>query len=392
MMGSTLALLLAQALPSKTICLLDKHPFERVSKGELALPSFDARTTALAPTTVELMRNLGVWGDMQPHATAIKYVQVSDKGHSGWVRLNEQDNAGQPLGFVVENRAIGQALVSAVSEHVGIEVCSGVEVEKLQSLANGVNVSLSDGYQVKAELVLIADGANSNIGQNLGIQQTIKDYGQSAIVASVEYDKAHNGTAFERFTDCGPMALLPAAGNAGRSSALVWTWPKAQVEHIMGLDDTAFLGELQQRFGYRLGNFTKVSPRANYPLKLCLATEQVRSNLVVMGNAAHFLHPVAGQGFNLAARDGLRLAQTLASAPESLGDLSTLMAYQKAQSSDQLRTIMLSHGFNELFGSDRLPLIGLRNLGMMAIENCSLIRSVFIRQMSGRASPRVSFP
>jgi ubiquinone biosynthesis UbiH/UbiF/VisC/COQ6 family hydroxylase len=335
------------------------------------------------------MQALNVWVAMEPHATAIQSVRVSDKGHCGWTTLTQKDNGHQPLGFVVDNRSMGQALLAAVAASANIDSRTNTEVERLTPVFGGMDVTLSSGDHIRAELVIIADGANSVLASSLGIQQTVNDYSQSAIVANVAFDLPHQGMAFERFTDKGPLALLPLDGEKGRSSALVWTWPKSEVEQVMAMDDRAFLNVLHQWFGYRLGNFVRVSARTSYPLSLCLANEQVRSNLVLMGNAAHFLHPVAGQGFNLAARDGLRLAQMLQNTSGSLGDLSMLMAYQTAQAQDQARTIGLSHGFNTLFGSRQLGLVGLRNMGMLAIESCDWLRALFIRQMSGRASPKV---
>ncbi len=388
MMGATLSLILAKALPNKSISIIDRRPLLTETGQESLLPSFDARSTALAPTTVDLMYSLGIWSNLLPHATAIKNVQVSDKGHCGWVRLTQKDNAGQPLGFVVDNRAMGRALAQSVDESSGIDSYGGVDVERLTPVKGGMKVLMSDGVQLQAELLVVADGADSELGRQLGIQQSITDYEQSAIVANVSFESPHMGTAYERFSGQGPMAILPLGGPQGRTSALVWTWPKHQVDKVMAMGDAQFLCELQKSFGHHLGRFTRVSSRVDYPLQLCLANEQVRSNLVMMGNAAHFLHPVAGQGFNLAARDGMRLAQALKSATGSLGCVRTLMAYTNAQERDQSRTISLSHGFNELFGSSHMAAIGLRNLGMLAIENCDFIRSAFIRQMSGRGSPK----
>lgn len=391
LMGASAALLLAQVLPDCSITLLEKHPFKAQSAGDTSAPSFDARSTALAPTSVALMQQLGVWTQIAAHATIIRSIQVSDQGHAGWVRLTEDDNEQKPLGAVVENHALARALIDAVNSAKTLDVVAPGTVSRVSPKRDSAELLLANGRTLKARLVIVADGADSQVAQQLGIGADEEDYRQHALVANVAYDKLHKGRAFERFTPQGPMALLPLGGSNSHTSALVWTWPSEHVNSALAMPDPEFLSTLQRQFGHRLGRFTAVSKRSSFALRLSVAKEQVRSRVVLLGNAAHFLHPVAGQGYNLALRDVLRLAETLRQVKRTeIGDLATLLCYQQRQREDQLRTIKLSDGFNRVFGSSSPALMVLRGLGMMAVENSRWVRNGFIRQMSGRASARAN--
>lgn len=393
-MGASLALLLAQQLPECSITLLDQHPLDTASPQtpersqiELRQPSFDARSTALSPTTEALLKRLGVWKDVLPGATAIRSIHVSDRHRAGWVKLDETDNEGNPLGHVVENRNLGLGLAQGLAQQERVTVRAPASVQRVNMVKGGAQIDLlGDTAPLFARLVVVADGAESPLRQQLGIGAQIQQYHQHAIVANVQCTQPHKGTAFERFTSAGPLALLPIQGEHSKTMALVWSWPNDQYEQAMGWDDAAFLTELQRVFGYRLGRFTQLSQRKAYPLQLVVAEEQARSHLVVMGNAAHFLHPVAGQGFNLAARDAMRLAEVLRlQGTEELGDLDGLQRYIDLQTPDQRKTIALSDGFHRLFSNSNPIKVGLRGAGMLAIQHLPWARQWFIEQMSGKA-------
>jgi 2-polyprenyl-6-methoxyphenol 4-hydroxylase len=390
LMGAALALLLAQSLPGRRIQLLEQKPLIGASDQSLAQPHFDARSTALAPTSVRLLERLGVWAALSRHATAIMRVQVSDRGYPGWVRLTTDSNHGDPLGFVVENRALSRVLVDALLATPALTLRAPANVQSLRADAGGM-ILVTEGGITQAQLVIVAGGVGSPLRQNLGIGEHVKDYHQSAVITNVQHQLPHQGVAFERFTERGPLALLPLGGPSGSVSALVWTWPEARIRDAMALTGLEFLSHLQQAFGYRLGRMQQVGVRQSYALQLRLAQEQVRSGLVLMGNAAHFLHPVAGQGYNLALRDALHLAEVLRTAGESnLGDLALLQKYERLQAADQRATVFLSDSFNELFRSDDPGAVLLRNLGMMGVEASGALRNLFIRQLSGRASRRAN--
>jgi len=389
LMGAALALLFCKTLPGRRVVLIEQKALESASDQVLAQPNFDARSTALAPTSAVILRRLGVWPALAAHVTAIRRVQVSDRGHLGWVRLDTDSNSGEPLGYVVENRALARALTDAMLACEGLELKAPAQVQRLVTQRDGVRLELM-GQSLDAELVVVADGADSPLRHQLGIAEIEKEYRQNAVIANVRHQQSHGETAFERFTHHGPLAFLPLGGPQGRTSAVVWTWPTEQADAALAMSDMEFLARLQSEFGYRLGRLQQVGERQSYALRLCLAREQVRSGIVLMGNAAHFLHPVAGQGYNLALRDGLRLAEVLQSAAGNLGDLEILQEYERRQLSDQRNTVRLSDGFNEMFRSHESHWILLRNLGMIGVEWSATIRNTLIRQLSGRGSRRAN--
>lgn len=404
MVGASLALLLARALPDCPIRLFESSPLlnasEEQSPAEVAAQgaTWDGRSTALAPTSVELFRALGLWQQIAPFATAIERIHVSDQGSWGLSQFTRADNHQQPLGQVVENAGLQPVLHQALVQHPSIEVIPAAQVTALRPRSGGMQVhwrSSQGEQQYSCQLVILADGADSPLRKALGVAAREVPYEQTALVANVRFSVPHGGCAFERFCPDGPMALLPRGQSPqAQLAGLVWTFPHSQQELIAQLSDDELLARLQGAFGYRLGRFTAIGQRQFYPLRLVVAKEQVRSHLVLQGNAAHFLHPVAGQGFNLSLRDGLRLAQVLSEGPsmgEHLGELKQLQRYAQAAEADQNRTIALSDGFNRIFSRQERSLRWGRDLGMLLLETMPAVRAAFIRQLSGRAQP-VSLP
>jgi ubiquinone biosynthesis UbiH/UbiF/VisC/COQ6 family hydroxylase len=281
----------------------------------------------------------------------IERIHVSDQGSWGLSQFTQQDNQQQPLGQVVENSGMQRVLHQALKRRSAIEIISAAQVTALRPCKGGVQLgwrssqSLAANSMAQVEeqmdsaaLVILADGADSPLRQSLGIAVREVPYEQTALVANVRFSLPHGGCAFERFCPAGPLAILPRGQSSqGRVGALVWTFPRTQQAAFEALSDEQLLAQLQTAFGYRLGRFEAIGQRQFYPLRLVVAKEQVRSHLVLQGNAAHFLHPVAGQGFNLALRDGLRLAQVLsegAASGEALGELAQLQRYAIAAEAD----------------------------------------------------------
>ena len=374
MVGTALALLCRRANPAWRIALIDPEP--PVASAAPARPSFDSRATALSAGSAQCFVSLGAWDPLSASAAPIHQVHISDKGYLPGQRIDRTEHGVEALGYVIPNRSIGAALAGRLSEQSAIESLTAA-VEKVEFGAEAAQLTLDSGESVTAKLVVVADGAHSALRDRLGIAVRERNYGQRAVVANVRVSKNHHNNAYERFTDQGPLALLPLADP--RELALVWTRPENTPEPM---DDSAFLAELQRRFGYRLGRFEAVSPRADYPLALREAAEQVRSRLVVMGNAAHSLHPVAGQGFNLALRDCVVLAECLASAKDP-GILACLQAYERARLSDQQLTAYLSHSMVKLFTSANPAAVTLRHSGLLAMELLAPLKTGFSRQMMG---------
>ncbi|MGC8113752.1 2-octaprenyl-6-methoxyphenyl hydroxylase [Metapseudomonas otitidis] len=376
LVGASLALALQQGARERGWKIVLIEPF---APGNSYQPSYDARSSALSFGTRRIYERLGLWPAIAQRAEPILQIHVSDRGRFGAARLAAIEEGVPALGYVVENAWLGQCLWHALDPDVVTWHCPA-EVVRMEPLEGGYRLSLNDETQLECDLAILADGGRSSLREQLGIGVRRSPYGQTALIANVSPLESHRGQAFERFTDEGPMALLPLPENR---CALVWTRPGNDAQRLAGLDDRAFLGELQATFGYRLGAFSQVGARHLYPLTLIEAEEQVRPNLVVLGNAAHSLHPIAGQGYNLSLRDTVALAETLLASTAPLGDLATLQGYLASQRLDQDLTVGFSDQVTRLF-SNKEPLLATgRNLGLLGLDLLPPAKRWFARQAMG---------
>ena len=385
MVGISLALLLAQQRHQWKILLLEAHPFQKS-----ASPSFDARSTALSWSSRKIFEAAGLWSALESRASEINKIHVSDRGHMGLTRIDAEEAGVEALGYVVENHWIGEVLLDKLAA-VDVDILAPAKVASIQPLKNGMRLTLEETEQsIEASLVVIADGANSKTAQKIGIHSHRQPYGQQGIIANIELEKPHEGVAYERFTEAGPMAMLPLTNHRGSSRcALVWTQTEQRASELMAASDEEFLSALQDCFGYRLGVLKLVGERHTYPLALTTSTEQVRRNLVVLGNAAHSLHPVAGQGFNLSLRDVAVLADVLGSARtagEDFSSLQTLENYQQQQLADQQNTLMFSDNLPKLFSQPSSAIALGRNSGLLMMDLIPPLRSRFARFGMGMAT------
>ena len=342
-------------------------------------PSYDARSTALSYGTRQIYQQLGLWARIGQRAEPILQIHVSDRGRFAAARLSAEEEGVPALGYVVENAWLGECLWQALDSEV-VSWHSPAEVTRMQATDAGYRLTLNDESSLHCQLAILADGGRSGLREQLGIGVSHRPYGQSALIANVSPEYGHNGQAFERFTEQGPMALLPLAD---QRCALVWTRASNDAKRLMKLGDEQFLEELQQAFGYRLGALRQVGARHLYPLALVEAQEQVRPHLVVLGNAAHSLHPIAGQGYNLSLRDTLALAQTLLSSAAPLGDFATLQRYVHNQQGDQQLTVGFSDQVTRLFGRGEPLLAAGRNLGLLGLDLLPPAKRWFARQAMG---------
>jgi 2-octaprenyl-6-methoxyphenol hydroxylase len=376
LVGASLALSLQAGAKARGWKIVLIEPF---APGDTYQPSYDARSSALSFGARQIYERLGLWQDIARRAEPIRQILVSDRGRFGAARLSAIEEGVPALGYVAENAWLGQCLWRGLDESV-VSWRVPAEVKHMQALADGYRLTLDDETELECDLAVLADGGRSSLREQLGIGVRQRPYNQSALIANITPSEAHCGQAFERFTDEGPMALLPLPENR---CALVWTRTGKDVERLAALDDRAFLSELQNVFGYRLGTLRQVGARHVYPLNLIEAEEQVRSHLVVLGNAAHSLHPIAGQGFNLSLRDAHALAEALLASDKLPGDLPTLLAYRERQRLDQQMTVGFSDQVTRLFGSTQ-PLVATgRNLGLLGLDLLPGAKRWFARQAMG---------
>jgi 2-octaprenyl-6-methoxyphenol hydroxylase len=395
MVGASLALQLAAVLPpALSICLVEGFPLPAPQAGGKPdyHPSFDARSTALSYSSRLVYEKLQLWDELRQWLCPIETIHVSSRGRFGSSLLQAADYGWAALGYVVENAWLGNALIQALYRQGRVEIISPARVAAATAEGQGMRLRLEGAAQsgLETALLIVADGSASGLRQQLGVAVREKSYGQHALVANVAFAQPHRGCAYERFTDQGPVALLPllATVPGEHRSGLVWTLPAEQAAHLQACPPGEFLQALQDRFGYRLGRMLQVGERHCYPLALVQSAEQVRQGVVVMGNAAHSLHPVAGQGFNLALRDVAELAAALArgvAAGLPPGDLGLLQSYLRRQQPDQHRTIQFSDRLPGLF-MHRDPVLGLaRDLALSGLDILPSLKREFVRHATGVA-------
>ena len=350
--------------------------------------SYDSRGIALAWGAARILGALGLWEELKAALTPIKRIHVSDRGRFGTACLDHREEGVEALGYVVEGQALGEVLRRRLRTLTDVELLCPAQVTgvALHREAACLDVDTEQGSRhLTASLLVAADGSQSPVRGQLGIDSLEHDYGQHAVIANVTPSRAHANVAYERFTDSGPMALLPRS--EGRCS-LVWTVTNEHLQEIMALDDGAFLARLQQRFGYRVGRFLRAGRRVAYPLVNRLAREQVRRRLVLIGNAAHTLHPVAGQGFNLGLRDVAVLADVLLDARRQghdPGNLHVLQAYAEWRRRDQREITVFTDGLVRLFSNPLPPLAWARDAGLVALDLLPPCRHALARRAMGLA-------
>ncbi len=371
---------------------------EAVARGAAQQPSFDDRSTALSRSSQRMFEAMGLWPDIVAASTPIRSIHVSDKGRFGFSHIDAEQQKVEALGYVVINRVLGQVLQDALTEVQRLDlICPGTitAVESTDSQVNVVVDETGKSRSLSCRLLVAADGANSAVRDMIGISASRVDYEQWAVIGNLLPAMAPDNRAFERFTESGPVAMLPVADNR---AAFVWMLSPDSANEMLSLTDTEFTSRLQDTFGYRLGKFSKVGKRAAYPLALSKANGLIARRSVVVGNAAHGLHPVAAQGFNLGMRDVAALCDCIADArieqSESFdcGNTAILENYAEWRRDDQGKVVRFTDGIVRLFGDSRPPVRALRNLGMLAFDLIPGVRKAFAKHTMGLAGrlPRLS--
>ncbi|MDN8439652.1 FAD-dependent monooxygenase [Acinetobacter baumannii] len=373
MVGLSLSLMLAKANIAVKLLEAVKYPNYDDQNVAPYHSSFDARNTALSRRSVQIYQKLGLWDALQQHATPILQVHITEQGSFGKARLIAEQEKVESFGQVIENAWLGRVLLTQVRQQPLIELIDGVQVTALTQDTEQVHIEAKRGDEVlklESKLLIAADGRDSFCRQAIGVGVDVHDYDQVAIVTTVQTSKPHEHVGFERFSALGPLALLPLPGEYRRS--VVWPVKKGTVGDLLGEEnDQHFLDALQKTYGDRAGKFEKTGKRFSYPLSQVLAHKQAVGRVILMGNAAHTIHPVAGQGFNLCLRDAdvlLRYLVNQLSASDDIGNPDNLLAYEQARLSDQQRVIKFCDTVVRGF-SNQNPLLKLiRNTGLIAFD------------------------
>ena len=366
-----------------SIEIIEAHPLNTDSQ-----PCYDDRTVALSYGSRVIFDAMGLWQAMADKIEAIKTIHISDRGHLGVTRLRHSEEGVEALGYVAENRVLGEVLYQRLANNQNVKLHCPAEVLSLQQADESVSVCYQENgeeFELTAGLLIVADGVSSKTREMLQIGTSRQDYQQSAVIANVTPGQPHQNVAYERFTDTGPLAFLPMTGNR---CSVVWTVPTEQATELAALDDEVFLEKLQQRFGFRLGCLKKTGQRHVYPLALVESTQVVRGRVVLMGNAAHAIHPVAGQGFNLALRDIALLAELLTlSSSESMSE--TLASYVEMREKDAQRVYRFTDALVKVFSNNFSVLGHLRASALLATDLMPFVKHKLARQsmgLSGRLS------
>jgi 2-octaprenyl-6-methoxyphenol hydroxylase len=386
MVGATLGVALAPL--NLRVALIEAIPHNAASQ-----PSFDERTTALSNGSRKILETLGVWTGLSAQATAIAKIHVSDQGRFGFARIDAAEQGLKALGYVVANRALGNALWSRLEESRGLTVFCPAQVSKVTAHEQAVSIEIAQQgaktggaaqpTTIDAKLIVAADGAQSAVRGAFGIEADVRDYEQTAVITTVLPQRFHDNVAYERFTPSGPLALLPLDG--GRCT-LVLTLTKDLAQAALAWSDEEFLAEVQRRFGFRLGRFLKVGRRTPYPLSLTQAARTSAPRCAIIGNAAQGLHPVAGMGFNLGLRDVASLAELIAERAgkdADAGSRELLAEYDAWRSADRGGVIGFTDGLVRIFSNPLSSVRGLRNLGLLVFDLLPPAKAALSRLSTG---------
>ncbi|MDB6062442.1 MAG: 2-octaprenyl-3-methyl-6-methoxy,4-benzoquinol hydroxylase [Verrucomicrobiaceae bacterium] len=353
--------------------------------------SFDARVSALTLASQQWLQQLGAWNLVAAQRTApYRHMQVWDGEGTGFIEFDAAEVNQPALGHIVENRLLQVALLQSLSRQHNVQIFSSTTVERYERDAHGMRVHLNNQAQLVTTLLVGADGANSRVRDWAQFKLREWDYGHIAIVATVATEQPHAATARQIFRRQGPLAFLPLRTNTPGQhlSSIVWSTLPEEAEALMQLDDAEFMQTLGRAFEHRLGAITATSTRFSFPLRARHASDYVQPNIALIGDAAHTIHPLAGQGINLGFLDAQALAQEVLRAAQrglSVADESVLSRYQRSRKTDNLAMLAVMEGFKRLFGARQLPLRWLRNSGLKWVNRSAVLKRILIRQAMGAA-------
>lgn len=361
---------------------------ERQRPTDLAAEEIDGRTTAIAAAARKVLEGLDVWERLVSAAGPIRDIRVSDRGSPLHLHFDHKAVGDEPMGHIIENHTIRRVLLEALEREAGLTAYWACNVSGLDVRDGRAVISLSDGRSIATPLVAAADGRGSALRRMAGIGVRATDYDETAIVCTAHHQHCHEGIAHERFLSGGPFAILPMADGAGgqHRSSIVWTEQRPLAEHLLSLPRPTFERELARRFGDFLGTVRVPGDVWSYPLSLMLAKRLTAPRLVLVGEAAHGLHPIAGQGFNVSMRDVEGLCDAVTAALQSgqdPGGRDVLAAYARKRWPDILAMAAATDGLNRLFRTDVPPVALARRLGLAAVNRLPPLKRQFQRHAMG---------
>jgi 2-octaprenyl-6-methoxyphenol hydroxylase len=385
--GLALAYALADALgPEARIALIDRNAIG----GELANTDNrrDIRSWAISAGSRRLLDVLGVWAELAAHAQPVTAVDITDSSLDDAIRpvLVSYDNrleADEPATYILESERLNEALLRAAASRTAVTLLGGSPIAGFERGEHGCDIQLESGAKLRAALLVAADGRASRLRDMAGIRIVGWSYPQIGIVATVRHDKPHNGRAVQHFLPAGPFAILPLTGDR---SCITWTEDAARGHDIVALDDAGFLAEVEKRFGYRLGRVELAGPRASWPLDMHLARALVADRFALAGDAAHGVHPIAGQGLNLGLRDVAALTEVVADAARlglDVGSLTTLARYERWRRLDSALSAATFDALNGLFSNDFSVARTARDFGLGLVERMPALKQFFVAEAAG---------
>lgn len=361
---------------------------DRETPSLAAADPFDGRGSAIAWGSAQALRGIGLWAMLEPHAAPIDEIRVSDGESRLFLHYDHEQVGGDPLGYIIENRFTRRALYARLAALQTVTLLAPAQAVRVARASGGVEVGLADGRTIRARLAIAADGRDSPTRTSAGIGVMRWSYHQTGIVCSITHEKPHRGMAHERFLPAGPFAVLPLPDSetGAHRSSIVWTERDELVPAMMALDDAQFAQEIAYRFGDSLGAIAVAGPRWAYPLSLLQADRYTDLRLALAGDAAHVMHPIAGQGFNLGLRDVAALAECVVDAHRlglDIGGADVLERYARWRRFDTVALLAVTDGLVRLFSNDVAPVRLVRDLGLGIVQQLPGLKRFFMRHAMG---------
>ncbi len=360
---------------------------EARSPESLLAHNADGRTSAISYGSAQILKRYNLWDELEEAGGPIWDIRVSDSKSPLFLHYDHSLIGNKPMGHIIDNLHILRSLYKKAETLTNLHIYAPARYTSITRDSAGVRMTLADTTVLEAKLLVGADGRNSHIRREAGIETWQWGYDQVGIVCNIHHEKPHNGLAEERFLPAGPFAVLPMAG--GHHSSLVWTERTRHVPLYMAMDEEEFIYEIEKRVGTHLGKLTLASERFSYPLSLVHAKEYTATRLALIGDAAHAIHPIAGQGFNLGIRDIGILAERIITEHKhglDIGSASVLADYNQARRADNTLMITITDSLTRLFSNRIAPLRTARILGMAAVEQATPLKKFFMRHAMGMES------